>query len=159
MKTRLLYTSLIIAACFGIFQMGMTRVGWAAGTSRISLIAAYDPRIAFLLLTIIGIKMIHEGIAGKVDEAPIRVIPFVPVIILSVATSIDALAVGVSFGVLQTAVLVPAIIIGMVAFLISISGVMSGEPLEDILGNKMKIFGGAILVLIGIRILVLHIYG
>ncbi|MCX6689947.1 MAG: manganese efflux pump MntP family protein [Methanoregula sp.] len=139
--------------------MGMMLVGWAEGTSLISLIAEFDPGIAFLLLIIIGIKMIHEGIAGKEDEAPIRVISFVPVIILSVATSIDALAVGVSCGVLQTAVLVPAIIIGMIAFLISISGVMLGEPLEDILGNKMEIFGGAILVLIGIRILVLHIYG
>jgi putative Mn2+ efflux pump MntP len=78
------------------------------------------------------------------------------VIVLSLATSIDALAVGVSFGVLHVAVILPALIIGIVCFVISFAGVMLGERLESILGNKMEIFGGIILVLIGIRILFEH---
>ena len=81
-----------------------------------------------------------------------------PVIVLSFATSIDALAVGISFGVLQTAVLIPALIIGIVCFGISFAGVMLGERLETFLGNKMEIFGGIILILIGLRILTDHLF-
>jgi manganese efflux pump family protein len=158
-KTRLLHAAAIIAACFGIFQAGMTIAGWLAGSTLVGVISVYDHWIAFLLLAIIGVKMIVEGIQGEEEKTHIEAIRFVPVIILSVATSIDALAVGVSFGVLQSAVLFPAIIIGAVAFSVSFAGVMLGERLEDILGNKMEIAGGVILILIGIRILVLHLSG
>ncbi len=157
-KTRLVYAAAIIAACFGIFQTGMTLAGWVAGSTLVGLILAYDHWIAFLLLAIIGVKMIGEGIRGEEDKPHIEAIQFVPVIILSVATSIDALAVGVSFGVLQSAVLIPAIIIGAVAFIVSFAGVMLGERLEDLLGNKTEIAGGVILILIGIRILLQHLF-
>lgn len=158
-KTRLIYAAAIIAACFGIFQTGMTLSGWVAGSTLVGLISAYDHWIAFLLLAIIGVKMIVEGIRGEEDKPHFEVVQLVPIVILSVATSIDALAVGVSFGVLQAAVLLPAIIIGAVAFIVSFSGVMLGERLEDILGNKMEIAGGVILILIGTRILVQHLFG
>jgi len=158
-KTRLVYAAAIIAACFGIFQTGMTLAGWLAGSTLVGLISAYDHWIAFLLLAIIGVKMIVEGIRGEEDKPHFEVIQCVPVIILSVATSIDALAVGVSFGVLQAAVLIPAIIIGAVAFIVSFAGVMLGERLEDLLGNKMEIAGGVILILIGTRILFQHLFG
>ena len=100
--------------------------------------------------------MILEGIRGSEDEAPIERIRIVPLIVLSFATSIDALAVGISFGVLQTAVFIPALTIGVVCFGISFAGVMLGERLESFLGNKMEIFGGIILILIGLRILTEH---
>jgi putative Mn2+ efflux pump MntP len=158
-KTRLVYAAAIIAACFGIFQTGMTLAGWLAGSTLVGLISAYDHWIAFLLLAIIGVKMIVEGIRGEEDKPHFEAIRFVPVIILSVATSIDALAVGVSFGVLQAAVLLPAIIIGAVAVIVSFAGVMLGERLEDLLGNKMEIAGGVILILIGTRILLQHLFG
>ncbi len=158
-KTRLLTVAVIIAASFGIFQAGMTIIGWLAGSGFIDLISAYDHWIAFLLLLLVGVKMIWEGFNDNVDEPPIDVIRFVPVLILSVATSIDALAVGVSFGVLNTAVLIPALIIGMVTFVMSFCGVLLGERLEKILGTKTEIAGGLILVLIGIRILIVHVYG
>ena len=74
-------------------------------------------------------------------------------IVLSIATSIGALAVGVSFGALQTAILLLAVIIGIVCFVTSFAGVMLGERLETILGNEMEILGGIILVLIGVKIL------
>lgn len=155
-KTRLVYAAAIIAIFFGAFQAGMTAIGWLAGSSVIGLISAYDHWIAFILLAIVGGKMIWEGIRGGEEEAHIEVVQLVPVIVLSLATSIDALAVGVSFGVLQTAVLIPAIIIGAVCFIISFAGVMLGERLEYILGNKMEIIGGLILILIGINILAGH---
>jgi putative Mn2+ efflux pump MntP len=158
-KTRLIYAAVIIALCFGAFQAGMTVIGWAAGVSLIGLISSYDHWVAFILLAIIGGKMIWEGIRGGEDEAPLESIRIVPVIVLSLATSIDALAVGISFGVLQTAVLIPVLMIGIVCFGISFAGVMLGERLESFLGNKMEIFGGIILILIGLRILTEHMFG
>jgi putative Mn2+ efflux pump MntP len=158
-KTRLLSAAVIIAASFGIFQAGMTILGWFAGSSFISMISAYNHWIAFLLLLFIGVKMIWEGFADNADKVPIEVIRFLPVLILSVATSIDALAVGVSFGVLNTAIVIPSLIIGIVTFILSFCGVMLGERLEKILGSKTEIAGGPILILIGIRILVVHVAG
>jgi putative Mn2+ efflux pump MntP len=157
-KTRLIYAAVIIACFFSVFQAGMTVVGWFAGSSVIGLISAWDHWIAFILLDIVGGKMMWEGVRGSEEEAPIDAIQLVPVIILSLATSIDALAVGVSFGVLQTAVLIPALIIGVVCFAISFAGVMLGERLEDLLGNKMEILGGLIIILIGINILAGHLF-
>jgi putative Mn2+ efflux pump MntP len=158
-KTRLLSAAVIIAASFGIFQAGMTIIGWQAGSSFIDMISAYDHWVAFLMLLLIGVKMIWEGCADNEDKAPIEVIRFVPVIVLSVATSIDALAIGVSFGVLNTAIVIPSLIIGMVTFIMSFCGVMLGERLEKILGSKIEIAGGLLLILIGIRILVVHVSG
>ena len=158
-RSRLIYAAAIIALCFGAFQAGMTVAGWAAGISLIGLITRYDHWTAFALLVIIGGKMIGEGIRGNEDEPRIEVIRLVPVIVLSLATSIDALAVGVGFGILQATVLAPALIIGIVCLGISFAGVMFGEQLEDILGNKMEITGGFILILIGIRILYDHVIG
>ena len=156
-RTRLIYAATIIALCFGAFQAGMTAIGWLAGVSLIGFISAYDHWISFILLSIVGGKMIWEGLQECEDEAHIEVIRIIPVIVLSVATSIDALAVGVSFGVLQTEILLPALIIGIVCFGISFAGVMLGERLEKLLGNRMEIFGGVILILIGLRILYEHI--
>jgi putative Mn2+ efflux pump MntP len=155
-KMRLIHAAAIIALCFGAFQAGMTVIGWVAGISFIGLISAYDHWIAFFLLAIVGGKMIREGVRGGTDEAPIEGIRIVPVLVLSFATSIDALAVGISFGVLQMAVLMPALIIGIVCFGISFAGVMLGERLESFLGNKTEIFGGVVLILIGLRILIEH---
>ncbi|MDD1701382.1 MAG: manganese efflux pump MntP family protein, partial [Methanoregula sp.] len=150
--SRLKKTALVIAASFGFFQGGMTIAGWIAGASFSHVISAYDHWIAFLLLAGIGIKMIYDSIQGK-EEAHFAGLAVIPVILLSVATSIDALAVGVSLGVLETPVLVPALVIGMVCFAFSCTGVMCGMRLEKILGNRTGIAGGAILILIGVQIL------
>ncbi|MEI7855975.1 MAG: manganese efflux pump MntP family protein [Methanomicrobiales archaeon] len=157
-KTRLVYAAAFIAIFFSVFQAGMTVIGWLAGSSLIGLISAYDHWIAFILLAIVGGKMMWEGVRGGEEEAHIEVVQLVPVIVLSFATSIDALAVGVSFGVLQSAILFPALIIGIVCFAISFAGVMLGERLEDILGSKMEIIGGLILILIGLNVLAGHMF-
>jgi putative Mn2+ efflux pump MntP len=156
-KSGLSRAALIIALCFGGFQTGMTVLGWVAGISVIGFISAYDHWIAFILLLVVGGKMLREGISGEVEKAPHDILRIFPLIALSLATSIDALAVGVSFGVLRNAVLIPSLIIGIVCSAISFAGVMLGEQLEDILGNRMEIAGGLILILIGVRILAEHL--
>lgn len=157
-KAKLLNAAMIIALCFGIFQTGMTLLGWAAGTHLTELIADYDHWVAFLLLTIIGIKMVIEGWREGGEQAPVDVMQLVPVIVLSVATSIDALAVGVSFAFLQVEILVPALIIGIVAFVCSFAGVLSGTRLASVLGNRVEIIGGVILLTIGLKILLEHLF-
>ena len=156
-KSGLTRAAFIIASFFGAFQAGMTVLGWIAGISVIGFISAYDHWIAFILLLVVGGKMIGESISGEEEEAPIDVLRTLPLIALSLATSIDALAVGVSFGVLRNAVLIPALVIGIVCGAISFAGVILGEQLEDLLGNKMEIIGGLILILIGVKILAEHL--
>ncbi|MDD1693882.1 MAG: manganese efflux pump MntP family protein [Methanoregula sp.] len=156
-KTKLLNAALIIALCFGVFQAGMTLAGWAAGTGFTVLIAGFDHWLAFLLLAVIGAKMIHEGLENEEEKETISVLRFVPVMVLSIATSIDALAVGVSFAFLQVSILVPALIIGIVAFIISFIGVMSGMQLKSLLGKRIEIAGGVILIGIGLNILFTHL--
>ncbi len=158
-KTRLLFAAVLVAFCFGAFQAGMTLIGWGTGVSFILLISVYDHWIAFILLAIVGGKMVWEGISGVDQKDPLESLRFFPLIVPSVATSIDALAAGVSFGVLQVAILIPACIIGIVCSGISFAGVMLGERLEALLGNKMEILGGIILIIIGIKILYEHMIG
>lgn len=157
-KANLLKAALIIAFSFGFFQAGMTLIGWAAGTGFAGFISGYDHWVAFLLLAVIGIKMIREGLEPEEEEEEtFGALQFMPVLILSVATSIDALAVGVSFALLRLEVLVPALIIGVVAFLISFAGVMTGMQLKSVIGRKIEVAGGLILILIGINIVISHV--
>ncbi|AGB03071.1 manganese efflux pump MntP [Methanoregula formicica] len=155
-KANLLKTALIIALCFGSFQAGMTLVGWAAGTGLTVFIAGFDHWVAFILLAVIGAKMIHEGLETGEEEEKISNLAFVPVMLLSFATSIDALAVGVSFAFLHMDVLMPALIIGIVAFIFSCAGVLSGIQLKSVLGKRIEIAGGLILIAIGLNILLSH---
>jgi manganese efflux pump family protein len=117
-RSRLICAATIIALFFGAFQAGMIVIGWAAGTGLAGFISTYAHWIAFALLAIIGGKMCWEGMSGE-EESRNYSIRFIPVVILSFATSIDALAAGVSFGVLQLAILIPASVIGVVCFSIS----------------------------------------
>jgi manganese efflux pump family protein len=157
-KTKILHAALIIALCFGVFQTGMTLIGWFAGSGFTAFIAGFDHWLAFLLLGLIGAKMIHEGLEEEEEEEEtVGVLRFVPVMVLSFATSIDALAVGVSFAFLRMSILVPALIIGIVAFIVSFAGVMSGMKLKSILGRRIEILGGLILILIGLNIVYTHL--
>jgi putative Mn2+ efflux pump MntP len=150
-KVRLLTAALVIAFCFGMFQGGMTVLGWVAGISLANIVTMYGTVIAFVLLSLIGVKMIVDGLNRK--EECVELIQPVSVICLSIATSIDALPAGMSFGVLKSPVFLPALIIGVVAFTCSFIGVMTGKRFERIFGNKSDIVGGIILILMGIRIL------
>ncbi|UCH32395.1 MAG: manganese efflux pump, partial [Candidatus Bathyarchaeota archaeon] len=148
--------ALKIGIFFGAFQAIMPVIGWFAGIYVHDLITGFDHWIAFGLLAFIGCRMIYESVMAeskKLLDSPSVVL----LIALSVATSIDALAVGLSFSFLQIPIITPAIIIGIIAFLLSFLGVYLGVRLGHFLQNKVGVLGGLILMVIGIRILVEHL--
>lgn len=146
---------------FGLFQFLMPIVGWLAGLTLVDLIAPVDHWIAFGLLAFIGGKMIYEAFAHKDDESadscdPTRGWSLVG---LSVATSIDALAVGLSLAVLGLDIWYPAIVIGIVAGALTVLGLELGCRFGSLLGKRMEVVGGLVLIGIGVKILVEHLTG
>ena len=146
-----------LSFCFGLFQFIMPVAGWFAGVSVATVIAGYDHWIAFGLLSLVGGKMIIESFTGKAKVNTADPTKGLSVIILSVATSIDALAVGFSFALLKIPVLYPSTVIGIVAFIMTVCGMLFGEQLGQIFGKKVEIFGGLLLIGIGVKILMEHI--
>jgi putative Mn2+ efflux pump MntP len=155
-KNRRVTTGLGMAFSFGLFQAFMPVLGWLAGLTFIELIASFDHWVAFGLLAFIGGKMIYSArtVTEEAKEAKLTV----PVLlILSVATSIDALAVGLSFSLLQVSIIAPVIAIGMVAFLLSFAGFNFGNKLGKFFERKVQAVGGVVLIAIGIKILLEHL--
>jgi len=142
---------------FGLFQLLMPIIGWAAGMSVRNLIAQFDHWIAFSLLAIIGAKMIYESIKNESPADRTDPTRGWSLVILSVATSIDALAVGFSMALLGVSVWFPCLIIGLVAGLLTIIGLHLGRQLGKRFGRIMEIIGGLILIAIGIKILLEHL--
>jgi manganese efflux pump family protein len=145
-----------LAASFGIFQFVMPIAGWLAGLTVVEIIASFDHWIAFALLALVGGKMIWEGFEKESDEDKDDQTRGWPLLMLSIATSVDALAVGFSFSVLKNPILFPAAIIGIVCFLMTITGMIFGKVLAKIFGKKVEIFGGLVLIAIGVKILIDH---
>jgi putative Mn2+ efflux pump MntP len=145
-----------LAAAFGLFQFAMPIAGWLAGQTVVDIISDYDHWIAFALLTYVGGKMVWEGFENENDEEKADQTRGLPLLLLSIATSIDALAVGFSFSILKVPILFPATIIGIVCFLMTAIGMMFGKVLARIFGKKVEIFGGIVLIGIGIKILIDH---
>lgn len=144
---------------FGLFQFLMPIVGWLAGSTVAQYIAAYDHWLAFALLTYVGGKMIWESIFDhhtKLKGDPTRGTRLVA---LSVATSIDALAVGLSMALLGIPVLLPAVVIGLVAATATLVGLTIGPFAGILLGPWMERAGGVILIAIGIKIVLEHTLG
>jgi putative Mn2+ efflux pump MntP len=151
-----LKTAVFLGALFGGFQMLMPLIGWAVGLSFRDLISSVDHWIAFGLLSLIGGKMIYDAVKGDGDEEESS-LTLIAALTLAVATSIDALMVGLSFAFLETSILVPILIIGAVTFGLCATGFIFGCQLDKVFGERIKIVGGIILIIIGIRILVDHI--
>ena len=147
--------SLRLALTMGIFQGGMTLLGWLMGVSFSSYITAFDHWIAFILLGFLGGKMIYESFGE--EETTISSFSTKTLLTLGVATSIDALAVGVSMAFLKTSIYFPAFIIGFVTFALSLIGVISGYRVGKIKGINVELFGGIILIAIGVKILIEHL--
>ena len=147
-----------LAFHFGIFQMGMTVLGWLAGSTVVHFIEGWDHWLSFGLLAYVGINMIRAGIKGE-DEERYATNPTKghTLVMLSVATSLDALAVGLSMGLLGTSVWIPSLIIGLVAFGLSAVGLLAGCRLGEKLGPRVEIFGGLLLIAIGLRVLYEHL--
>ncbi len=149
--------TLTIAASFAIFQALMPIIGWFAGLSFRNYIAAYDHWIAFGLLAGIGLKMIYEARKLEDDEKVEPVMTGVRLLLLSIATSIDALAVGLSFSILNITILTPALIIGFITGGMSHAGIILGRKVGHLFEGKIEIVGGVILILIGLKILFEHL--
>ena len=145
-----------LAAAFGIFQFVMPIIGWLAGLTVVEIIASFDHWIAFALLALVGGKMIWEGFEKESDVGKADQTRGWPLLMLSIATSIDALAVGFSFSVLKNPILFPAVIIGIVCFVMTTVGMIFGKVLAKLFGKKVEIFGGLVLIAIGVKILVDH---
>jgi putative Mn2+ efflux pump MntP len=143
---------------FGLFQFLMPVIGWLAGLSVERYISGYDHWLAFALLGFIGGKMIFEALRrGEADRAVSDPTRGISLVLLSVATSMDALAVGLSLGVLRIRIWYPAVVIGTVAGVLTAVGMHLGAPLGNRLGRKMEVFGGMVLVGIGCYILYRHL--
>jgi putative Mn2+ efflux pump MntP len=148
--------ALLTAVFFGGFQMIMPVVGWLIGFSLQSIIMAVDHWIAFGLLAFIGTKMVYDGVKKEPEQGTSN-LRLYTLLVLAVATSIDALMVGLSFAFLQTDILMPILVIGTVTFGLSFVGFYFGCRLGRIFGNKIKVVGGTVLILIGLRILFEHL--
>ena len=149
-------SAIFLASLFGGFQMLMPVIGWAAGLSFKDVIVGIDHWIAFGLLSFIGVKMIYES-SKNGDNKKEDNIKLSSAFILAVATSIDALMVGVSFAFLEISIALPIALIGAVTFLLSFVGFIFGYGIGKLFGKKIEILGGVILILIGIRILIEHL--
>jgi manganese efflux pump family protein len=144
---------------FGLFQAFMPIIGWLAGRTVAHYIAPVDHWIAFGLLAFIGGKMIWEAFHHDEDAEVCDPTKGWRLVMLSIATSIDALAVGLSLALLGVSIWYPALVIGIVAGVLTIIGMELGKRFGALLGRRMEIVGGIILIGIGVKILVEHLAG
>lgn len=143
-----------IGLYFGFFQMIMTLIGWKGGQLFCTIIDSFDHWIALGLLALIGGKMIYHSFS-ETESSPFSFNHKI-LLILAIATSIDALGIGLSYALLDNPVIIPSIIIGVVAFLFSFIGLYLGKILKTLLKNKAELIGGAILICIGLKIAYEH---
>lgn len=148
--------AVIIALYFGIFQAMMPFIGYLIGTNFSNAVSSIDHWIAFILLSAIGANMIMEALK-KEDKEDNGSINFSNMIILAIATSIDALAVGFTFAFLKVSICKPIISIGIITFILSAIGVKIGNAFGEKYKGKSQILGGIILIIIAIRILLEHL--
>lgn len=150
----------IIAFSLALFQAMMPMIGWLAGLTIRNQLAHLDHWIAFSLLALLGLKMIYESLKPEEHRSNFNPLKPAVLITMSLATSIDALIVGVSFAFLETpdtplwmAILLPVLIIGSVTYIMSMLGILFGKKAGDKLGKRMEMLGGLILIGIGVKIL------
>jgi putative Mn2+ efflux pump MntP len=150
-----------LAFHFGLFQALMPAIGWAAGVAVHKYIAAFDHWIAFGLLAFVGGRMIWGALFGEEETLDDSRDPTSgwSLVILSVATSIDALAIGLSLGVMGSTILVPVLVIGIVAAGFTILGMLLGRQIGSMWGKRVEVLGGIILLGIGCRIVIEHLAG
>jgi len=147
------------AVAFGLFQALMPVVGWLIGQTVVDLIADYDHWVAFGLLAIVGGHMIWESFRHRDGRAKgTDITRGWPLVVLSFATSIDALAVGLTFPFIEVNVAVASPTIGAVAFVATVVGFVLGRKVGELVGRRAAAAGGLILIAIGLRILLTHLF-
>jgi manganese efflux pump family protein len=144
--------ALMAAVYFGLFQAIMPFFGYWAGKGILGWVAAYAPWVAFFLLLLIGLKMIYESFNTGIEDE-LKNITHQVMLVLAIATSIDAMAAGFALNLLNVNVLFSCVTIGVVTFFFSYLGVFVGEKSGTKLENKAELFGGIVLILIGLKIL------
>ena len=148
--------ALVIGAYFGGFQALMPLIGWLLGARFQEAIVSIDHWIAFVLLSLIGGNMIREALGGEEEDCDPSLAPLA-MLVLAVATSIDALAVGVTFAFLRVDIVPAVALIGTCTFLISAAGVKVGNVFGARYKSRAELLGGIVLVLIGLKILLDHL--
>src|SRR5690554_5918713 len=144
--------ALMAAAYFGLFQALMPLLGYLAGKSLLGWIASYAPWVAFILLALIGLKMIYESFA-RGDESELKNVTHRLMFVLAIATSIDAMAAGFVLNLIDVNVLLPCLVIGLTTYLFSYAGVFIGAKTGVRFESKAELFGGVVLILIGLKTL------
>ena len=150
--------ALRMAIFFGGFQAFMPLVGSLAGLSIKQYAANYDHWIAFGLLSAVGVKMIYESFRISSAEKSFDPANIFVLLILSVATSIDALAVGITLSLITSSIIIAVIIIGIVTFVLSYLGVSIGKRFGHFFESKIEVAGGLVLIAIGVKILIQHLF-
>jgi putative Mn2+ efflux pump MntP len=149
--------ALVIALFFGSFQAIMPLIGWFGGDHLKLFFNSIAAWIAFFLLIGIGVKMIYEATRLEASERETDPLNIYVLFMLAVATSIDALAVGFSFGLLHVTIITPALIIGGVTFVLSLTGIYIGEKFGHFFEKKIEVLAGLVLIGIGIKTLLTHV--
>jgi len=153
---------LLVATFFGGFQALMPVIGWLLGSRIGPLVEAWDHWIAFILLGFVGGKMIWEARGGADDEsdesAMVDHFALRPMLVLAIATSIDALAVGITLPMLDAPLLLSVTTIGVVTALLSIAGLFAGRRFGAMLGKRLDFAGGVVLIGLGVKILFEHLH-
>ena len=148
----------LIGLTFGIFQAIMPLIGYLFGTLFVEFVEQIDHWIALALLGFLGFQMLREGLSKKDEEEKVKELGIKMLFIQGVATSIDALAVGISFASLGVNIVYAVLSIGVITTMLSIIGVLIGKKFGDLLNNKASILGGIILISIGIKIFIEHMF-
>jgi manganese efflux pump family protein len=150
------FDAIKFAFVLAFFQGVMPLIGWFIGTGVKKYIMDYDHWIAFILLSVLGIKMIYESFRKGEDHLALNPMRFAVMVSMAVATSIDALIVGLSFAFFNVNIFLTIFLIGSVTFIVSMLGILFGKKAGVRLGKRMEIVGGLILIAIGLKILIEH---
>jgi len=143
---------------FGLIEATTPIVGWLLGSSASDLVEAWDHWIAFGLLAALGLHMIHKALRGGTDDDATPQRGLGALALAGLATSIDALAVGVGLAFVEVDILAVAAVIGLCTFVMVTAGVMAGRALGQVLGRRAEIAGGVILILVGAMIVYEHVF-
>lgn len=147
-----------VAAFMAFFQGIMPLIGWLIGSSFKSIIEDYDHWVAFVMLFGIGGKLIYDGIKNSIEEDNANPTKNMLLAGIALATSIDAMILGIGFGLIEINIWLAMLIIGSTTFMFSSVGVFVGEKIGNKINKGIEIFGGLVLIGLGVKILVEHIY-
>lgn len=159
-KSKILFRQAVrVALVFAVFQAGFLVAGYFLGSVISDLVKAADHWIALILLAFLGIRMIVEGVRRKEGDEVRDYTKTLTLVATAIGTSIDAFAIGISFAFLDMRIWLSGVIIGVVTFLASMTAIRIGKSAGPRLGQKVEIAGGLILIAIGVKIFVEHMFG